>query len=365
MYLSNIKGSSFRNLDSFELTLGPDVNVVFGDNAAGKSSLLELIGYLISGRSFRTNKQQLLVTHDSSEFFVFGEFSDGARLGVNYSKTDKSRKIRLDGKNIRSLSQVAAIYPVQTISPESYHLIDSGPSERRKFVDWLLFHVEHSYLSTWQNFNRLLKQRNRLLRLGETTDRVKELESWDEQFLQIALEVDKQRKLLLAGQFSIVLKQLLESVKFEYTEEVRVSYYSGFTDKLQNKLIESRKSDFINGTTQYGPHKADIRIKIGSLLAKDVLSRGQKKLLINCLYLAQTAVLKKESKKDSLFVVDDFSSELDQYNQGFLLDTLQKQENVQIILSCLQPDMIKPFIKEYNSAMMFHVEHGVISQVMS
>ncbi len=362
MYLTNLKASKFRNLSSVEVMFGPDINVVYGDNAAGKSSLLELIGYLISGRSFRTSKHGLLVSHEEDQLSAFGEFSNGFKLGVSFSKKSKFKKVRLNGKNIRSLSEVAGLYPVQIISPESYHLVDSGPLERRKFLDWLLFHVEHSYSDNWQSFNRLLKQRNRLLRSGPSPSKFSELESWDIAFLDSALAIDRQRRSLVEGELSKSLRRLLESVNFEFAEEVTIAYYSGFTGALEERLQQTRQSDFASGSTQYGPHKSDMRIKVNKMLAKDMLSRGQKKVLINCLYLAQTEILKLATDKDSLFMIDDFSSELDVLNQGFLLDTLQKQKNVQIILSCLQPDMIKPFIKEYNSAMMFHVEHGVISK---
>jgi len=364
MYLSEFSYSSFRNLSDSKISLSRDINVIYGNNAAGKSSFLEAVCYLVSGRSFRTPKQNLMISHDFSDFTLFGKFSNNTKLGVTYSQTTKSKRIKLDEQLIKSLSLVAALYPVQVLSPESYHLVDSGPLERRKYIDWLLFHVEQSYQSSWSRFHRLLKQRNSYLRNAISFNKDDEFNLWDLEY-EKAAEVINFRRSNIIKLLEPELRQLLDVVGFELTNDLRLSYYSGYTGKLSNRLSAHRDLDLASGNTQYGPHKAELRIKIGKYLAKDVLSRGQKKLLVNALYLAQTKILKLATQKDSLFIIDDFSSELDESNQALLIDTLRLQDNVQIILSCLHPDMIKPFIKEYNGAAMFHVEQGKIEKVLN
>ena len=362
MFLSEFKADCFRNLSKFQIELSQDLNIISGDNAAGKSNLLEAINYLISGRSFRTSKQGLLIAHESDQFTLFGRFSNVSKLGVSYHRLDKTKRIKLNGEVIRSLSSVVSLYPVQVLSPESYHLIDSGPLERRKYLDWLLFHVEHSYHSCWIDFQRLLKQRNAFLRNGQSTINNNELEAWNIQYESAAVKVNKLRyeitKSLLPN-----IRKILDSVDFEFTNDLTISYYQGYTGSLLDKLRESKEKDLSSGNTHYGPHKGDLRLKVGKHLAKDILSRGQKKLLVNSLYLAQTDILKKRTQKDSLFIIDDFSSELDEANQISLIRTLGELNNVQIILSCLQADMIKPLIKEYNGVHMFHVEHGKIKAI--
>lgn len=362
MFLEEFHAHQFRNLTEFRIGLSRDLNVISGDNAAGKSSLLEAICYLVSGRSFRTAKQNLLVAHKSDEFALFGQFSNTTKIGVCYNESTKFKKIKLDGQVARTLSAVASLYPVQVLSPESYHLVDSGPLERRKYIDWLLFHVEHSYQKEWNNFQRLLKQRNAYLRLSQESFQLSELDSWNDQYSRSALIIDQFRK-SAADRLLPEVKRVLASIDFEYTDSLSISYYSGYTGSLVDKLQESQERDLASGTTQYGPHKADLRLKVGRHLAKDLLSRGQKKLLVNSLYLAQTQILKLETEKDSLFIVDDFSSELDESNQTVLVEALRKQKNVQIILSCLQADMLKSLIKGYNNVKMFHVEHGEVSEV--
>lgn len=362
MFLEEFHAHQFRNLSKFRIRLSQDLNVVSGDNAAGKSSLLEAVSYLVSGRSFRTAKQNLLVAHDQETFSLFGQFSDSTKIGVSYNTQTKVKKVKLDGQVAASLSTVASLYPVQVLSPESYHLIDSGPLERRKYIDWLLFHVEHGYQKDWKDFQRILKQRNAYLRLSNNGGQLSELKAWNEQYCQSALRIDSFRQSAAEWMLPEV-KKILSSINFEYMNDLKISYYSGYTGSLMDKLDESIERDLASGTTQYGPHKADLRLKIGRHLAKDLLSRGQKKLLVNSMYLAQTQLLKWKTKKDSLFIVDDFSSELDEANQMILIEALRKQENVQIILSCLQAGMLKSLIKGYNNVKMFHVEHGEINEV--
>ena len=360
MHLESLTANNFRNIESVTASLSKDLNVIFGDNAAGKSSFLEAITYLISGRSFRSSKQTTFSTYDSEGFTVFGSFSNADRIGVRFSNGDRVKTVKLNGKLIKSLAKVANLYPVQTLSPESYHLIDSGPNERRKFLDWLLFHVEHNYQNCWTSYNRILKQRNALLKARHSKTKQSELDSWTDPFLTAAAQIDNYRN-DIASQLTLALAVVLGDIGFEYADDIKLSYYSGYTGDLSLKLEDSFERDLASGTTQFGPHKADFKIKVKGNLVKDVLSRGQKKVLINSMFLAQTSLLKSKTHKDSLFIIDDFASELDESNQLSLVKALCDQENVQIIMSCLQPSMIKELIKEYNGVKMFHVERGVIT----
>jgi len=359
MYLSEISTDGFRNLNPCRIELSSDLNIIYGNNAAGKSSILEAINYLVSGRSFRTAKQNHLVTHNLDYFTLFGRFSDSSKIGVTYNNVDKTRRIKLNNELVRSLSSIASLYPAQTLSPESYHLIDSGPNQRRKYLDWLLFHVEHSYQNIWSDFYKALKLRNAFLKQSHSYVDINELEVWNKPFEQAADKVTKLRSRIAKVILAKVI-DILTRLQFSEAEQLRISYYSGYTGDLNSRLGESVAKDRLLGTTQYGPHKGDLRLKIGKHLAKDVLSRGQKKLLINGLYLAQTEILKENTQKDSLFMIDDFSSELDEGNQSALIRSLQEQNNVQIILSCLNADVLKHLIKGYNNVRMFHVEHGNI-----
>lgn len=361
MFLESIKTCNFRNLKPTKINLSKDLTIISGNNAAGKSSIIEAIVFLLSGRSFRTTKQTTLITHNSEELSTFGQFSSGLRVGIGINRVENKKTIKIDGKVIQSLSEIASIYPVQVLCPESYHLIDSGPLERRKYLDWLLFHVEHNYHKEWISFNRLLKQRNRCLKEQQQKRNNTALDVWDVQFIRYAEELTTKRSNILVRLTPLIIKTL-NTLTFECVEDLSFSYYSGYTGKLKQRLRESRERDIAVGSTQFGPHKADLKIKTKGRMVKDVLSRGQKKILINGLFISQTQELKNETSKDSLFIIDDFSSELDESNQTSLLAALRAQESVQIILSCLNPTMLKPLVKGYNNVNMFHVEHGKITQ---
>jgi len=188
-----------------------------------------------------------------------------------------------------------------------------------------------------------------------------ELELWNSEFVAQSLKITQFRQRLLVKLLP-KLNALLKKVDFSHGQLLLLDYLPGHKLDLMQQLSSSTERDIILGSTQNGPHRSDLAIMIGRDFAKDVLSRGQKKLLINCLYLAQTELLKEETGKDSVFIIDDFTSELDQFNQSVLIKTLKEQQNVQIFVSCLHPDMINFLIKEYNNAKMFHVKHGVVQE---
>lgn len=362
MYLRNFKHQGVRNLKSGKLELGQYLNVFYGNNGAGKSSVLEAIGFLTSGRSFRTNKLELVVNEKESEFFVFGQTDDSQTMGIQYQKSSKSKLIKVNSEKAKNLSSLSKLYPTQVLSPESYHLIDSGPGERRKYLDWCLFHVKHSYHQAWKRYSVILKQRNALLKKLSFAQLSQQIASWDKLLIEAANEVNRERT-EVSIQLQNLLKDTVNILDVEFCDSLKLSYYPGFTGDLAEKLQSSLQSDCDSGVTKFGPHKADLRIKVNGYLARDFLSRGQKKLLINAMYFAQTLLLKSMTAKNSLFIIDDFSSELDYDNQKVLLTMLLAQDNVQIILSCLQQDSLKWLEKGYNNAHMFHVEHGTVTSM--
>lgn len=363
MYLKSFSHKGIRNLTQGGLQLGKGLNMFYGDNGAGKSSVLEAIGFLASGRSFRTTKLDLIITKNESEFIVFGESDSHQKLGVMYTKKDKSKQIKVNGEKVSTLSSLSKLYPTQILSPESYHLIDSGPLERRKYLDWCLFHVKHQYHQCWKNYSNILKHRNALLKLSSKRNIKEEIISWNEQLLSAATLLNNERKAILV-QLEKHLNEIMSKLHLDFCESLSLGYYPGFTGELSEKLSSSFDYDCASGFTKFGPHKADLKIKVNGVLAKDFLSRGQKKVLINAMFLSQTLLLKSLTARNSLFIIDDFTSELDDENQKALLTMLLEQKNVQIILSCLEQDSLKWLKKRYNSAHMFHVEHGEITPIL-
>lgn len=363
MYLKTISFQGVRNLKPGKLDLSNRLNIILGLNGAGKSSLLESIGLLTVGRSFRTSKLDTMVSHNADEMLVVGHDGDKQTIGISYTKASKLKNIKIRGEKVNRLSQLTSLYPTQVISPESYHLIDSGPSERRKYLDWCLFHVKHDFYSVWKSYNNLLSHRNALLKNQfnrRTATIAGEIDSWNKQLCELAELISAARTDLLK-QLTEGLKITTESLSLSFSQDIQIAYYPGYGGELLPRLQESYEKDKKLGYTQYGPHKADLKIQVDGNNVKDYLSRGQKKVLINAMLLAQTNLLKASTNKASLFLIDDFSSELDEGNQQKMLDLLMKQENVQIFIACLQSDSLSWLKKRYNNARLFHVKQGEIS----
>ncbi|MDH5433123.1 MAG: DNA replication and repair protein RecF [Gammaproteobacteria bacterium] len=362
MFLKAFSFQGIRNLVDSSLQLNPKLNIITGNNGAGKSSLLESICLLTTGRSFRASKYENIINYNSQQFTLFGQTDTDVKLGLGYEQATNKKTIKINQEKINSLSHLASIYPTQILSPESYHMIDSGPSERRKFIDWLLFHVEHQYSDLWKSYMNTLNQRNALLKSSNLQYVKNQINVWDDQLDKYGLLITRYRSNLIE-KLSVCFKQIIESLNLTFADNVSLSLHLGYSGDLKDKLKQNLEADFKKGYTGFGAHKSDIKILVNKLSAKENLSRGQKKILINLFFLTQTILLKQKTEKNSLFIIDDFNSELDDYHQKLLLEQLLMQKNVQIFISCLQENPLNWLKKRYNSASMFHVEHGKVSAV--
>lgn len=194
MSLLSLHASQFRNLTAVSFNAHPQFNLFVGSNGSGKTSLLEAIYYLAHGRSFRTNRPQRLVQHDSDAFTLHAKLSAQQQTHSLGLKRDKHGQLvlRLNGANVNRLAEFAALLPVQLITPDSFRLFFGGPKERRQFFDMGLFHVEPNFFDCWLRFNKVLKQRNALLKTSRHYD--KQFQFWDEQYVSLAFELQQLRQ---------------------------------------------------------------------------------------------------------------------------------------------------------------------------
>ena len=192
MPLNNFTCTDFRCLQTAVLEFDPRYNLIVGPNASGKTSVLEAIAYLGRGRSFRGAPPQNLIRRGAGEFVLFGEAETGVReatIGVRNSR--EGLEIHIDGDKIQGAAGLAEILPLQVVDPDVHNLVAGGPEERRRYLDWIAFHVEHGYLEHWRRFRRALKQRNAALK--ETISR-DALAGWDRKLAETGLEVDEARR---------------------------------------------------------------------------------------------------------------------------------------------------------------------------
>jgi len=359
---------NFRNLADQKVSFSPFINIVNGKNGSGKSSLLESLYYLSVGKSFRSAKLDAIVQHNTSAFTLFSlsasstsnssSASNQYRVGIERAKNTNAL-IKVNGDFIRSATQLANISPTLLVEPETFELLDGGPNNRRRYMDWGVFHVEHNFSRAWKHYTKSLKQRNTLLRRGRI-DRT-EIAPWDAQMIKSSKWIDEYRCEYISSLVPVineVLSMLNQSMNID------ISYYRGWDKKTDYATVlgNAFDRDCRSGYSHQGPHRADIRIKTGGRYADEVLSRGQKKILIFAMILAQGKILKDRLNRKSIYLIDDISAELDSDHRKNLCAYLESLET-QVILTVVDTVSILPYFSEGIEKRMFHVEHGKVSQV--
>lgn len=353
MLLQQLSIQGLRNLKQVKLDFA-QLNVIYGDNGSGKTSVLEAIHYLALGRSFRTHLASRVINYDCDDFILFGRTQSHAIGLQRFRQGDVA--IKIDGQKAKKLTELLDHLPLQLITPESFDLLTGGPKNRRQFVDWGVFHMEPDFYAIWNKCKRLLKQRNSLLKRKAS---YKEISYWDRELVLYSQQLSELRNRYI-NSFNGVLQGIIE--RFLPDIEVTVSYSQGWDKKsdLTQLLEKNYPRDLALGYTTAGPHKADLRLRCGKIPVDDALSRGQLKLLVCALRIAQGVHLNTQVDKQTIYLVDDLSSELDQQKRQVLIDQLV-DTNAQLFLSVIDSDQIKQQTSKYQTK-MFHVEHGVITQ---
>ncbi len=349
MSLQLFTATNFRCLTGAVLEVDPQYNLIHGQNASGKTSILEGIAYLGRGKSIRGGTPQDLITHGQSEFLLLGKVRTGARVatvGVRNSK--EGLEVKIDGERKTSASALVQILPLQVIDPEVHNLVAGGPEQRRRYLDWIAFHVEQAYPERWRRFHRALKQRNAALRDGVAKASIA---AWDREFLESAVLVDETRRRVL----SIARQPLEETGIALLRSKVAFEYRRGWAieQTLEESLAMGWEKDCLAGTTRTGPQRAELRLIYDERQAKRLVSRGQQKLLACTMILAATEVVQTALERPLLLLLDDPAAELDEEALAELLKRVFRLGS-QIIATALEPETLQ-FPEQ---PAVFHVKHG-------
>jgi DNA replication and repair protein RecF len=328
--LRRLQVTDFRCLQSAVLDLDPRFTLISGANASGKTSLLEAIYVLGRGRSFRTRRLEHLIRHDTERFVVFGEIeTTDRRIPVGVEGSSSGVRAQIAGSRASSLAELAVVLPVQIIDPEIHRLIEEGPSRRRRFLDWGVFHVKQSFMGHWQRYHQVLKQRNAALKSGQPHSAVA---AWDGDLVRYGLLLTDARSeyvALLADQTKAISRNLLGM-------EAELSYRAGWArdQSFAESLQQSRGYDQASGATQVGPHRADLSIRLNGMAVKDRISRGQQKLLAAALLIAQLKLFPEGAAVQPSLLLDDPAAELDDDRlTGLIREVLG--HSVQLIVTTL------------------------------
>ncbi len=355
MAISRLIIENFRNLSAVDLEFDHGFNFLVGKNGSGKTSLLESIFYLGHGRSFKSSVTTRIIRYEQPHFTLHGRIQERQhQWSVGLQKLRQGSSIvKINGEDGNKIADLAHLLPMQLITPEGLTLLNGGPAFRRAFLDWGLFHHQSYFHAAWSNLYRLLKQRNAALL--QTYD-YGQLKIWDVELTKLAHQVSQWR-----AEYAEALRPEIEQTcrLFLPELEISLSFHQGWEkDSDYGELLKQNfERDKAIGYTVVGPQKADFRFKANGLPVEDVLSRGQLKLLMCALRLAQGEHLMAQKNRHCIFLIDDFASELDESKRALLAERLQNSGS-QVFVTAISQDQLQQM--QPSQQRVFHVENGVI-----
>lgn len=375
MALVKLQTENFRNLSPAPVNFSPSINLLYGANGSGKTSVLEAIGYLGLGRSFRVSRHHAVVSHGQQKLTVFGGLDGGTitqeipasapgeikhRVGMSRDVSAKETTLRVDGEPVRNLSSLARHLPVSVIDPGVFDIVAGGPGKRRQFLDWAVFHVEPSFASIWQQCQRVTSQRNQILRNGRMDEAL--MKVWDTQYMELAERLTQARKDTF-DRFIEAFHRVLAEIDTPWVDGLKLDYYAGWdvSQPLVEVLRTHREQERKVGHTLYGPNRADIRLRFQGRPVAETFSRGQQKTLVILMKIAQGMVL-SDAGKQVTFLLDDINAELDVGHRAMLAQKLYELKCQVFITSIEAPkpeDLWRHTKPEYR---LFHVEHGNLTE---
>jgi len=355
MQLGQLHIKNFRNIQDTILDPVHGVNLIIGDNASGKTSLLEAIYYLSHVRSFRTQYVTDLILRQSPYLQLVAHIKneDNQIIPFGIRRSRNKSEIRVNKQPVKRVSDIAAQFPVLAIHPDSYKLITGSPSQRRQYLDWGVFHVEHGFFQAWQRFRKALQQRNAALKSKQKFD---VCQLWNKEINNTAHYIDQLRE-----QYFLNLSPYLVDLSKQFFEDdsISIEYKRGWPDdtNLIDLLESNLQKERMKGYTYYGPHRAEITIKVNGQSAQTCISRGQQKSLVALMRLAQARQFTESTGRSCVLLYDDLAAELDSKHRQMILSVLSAM-NIQLFLTAIEKNQID--LSEWPTKRMFHVEHGAI-----
>jgi len=353
MSLIDLQIHHLRNISSARCTLHPHLNIFWGANGSGKTSLLEAVYLLSTGHSFRTREIAPLISATQPLLTVFAATDTQESVSIQKSVSGPTI-VKLNKQACYSSSELAHFLPCQVFYQDIFHIIDAGPTVRRSLLDWGLFHVKQAYHPLWKDYRRVLKQRNALLRQKA---KQQDFAAWDKLLETLANQLDT-----LRADYFVSWAQSFETVLAQLSDiPCTIRYYKGWDRKESGKelsavLAEQFTSDLQRQYTQSGAHQADIYFDLSRLKAKQSLSRGQQKIILIALKLAQAQLL----AQPCVYLLDDIAAELDAQHLQRLFDCI-RTINGQFLLTVI--DLPHLPVPPDLAAAVFSIADGQVNYV--
>ena len=346
MQVNSIKLNNFRNISSIELEACDGVNVIYGENAQGKTNILEAMWLFTGCKSFRGAKDNELIKFGENFSKINLEFSDNLREKKSeIIIADKKKNASLNGVSLRSTAELIGSFYAVIFSPVHLSLIKDGPSARRKFLDTALCQLKPSYAEHLAGYKRALVQRNALLKdLHLNSELYDMLDTWDDQLARYSACVIKERiqyidllsdysKNIYSG-----ISENKEDFSVFYSKKINKDYSVKdiYLSEIEN-LKNSRKEDIFSKTTTVGPHRDDLEILINNVSARSFGSQGQQRSCALALKLGESEIIKKVTGETPVALLDDVMSELDEKRQDYVLNHINDR---QVFLTCCDPSQV-------------------------
>ena len=356
MSITRLTINNFRNITEHTLHPCNGFNVIHGINGSGKTSLLEAIYTLSTGKSFKSKDITQLIQHKKKQFSVFGEYSvDNLSNSIGIVKhINNIRKIQINNEKCKSIVSLAKLLPVQIITTDSHKIFHDGPKYRREFLDRGVFHVNPKFITHWKNYQKALKQRNAALKMKAGKN---EIIYWDNTIIKEGNEITSLRKAYLSELNPIINK--LSTELLTNIPEITIKIFQGWSRdvSLEDALRKNILNDCRYGFTREGPHRSDVIIKTSNgSLVKDFLSQGQQKILAYCLNISQSILLKEMKKRESVYLIDDLPSELDHISINNVMNIL-KTTNSQLFITSIDEKNLTDILSNHE-VKLFHMKRG-------
>ncbi len=358
MKIRSLKLKNYRNYDLLKLDFDGAANIFYGDNAQGKTNILEAVYISGTTKSHRGAKDRELIRFGQDESHIEAIVE---KNGIDYQldmhlKKNSPKGIAINKMPIRKASELFGIVNFVFFSPEDLNIIKNGPSERRRFIDMELSQLDRVYLSNLTNYNRIVNQRNHLLKSmgigGELKDT---LEVWDMQLIQYGDKIIERRK-----EFLDRVNEIISSIHKKLTgdrEEIQVIYEpSNGNLTLEQALQKNRERDIRIKSTSAGPHRDDICFMVGGLDIRRYGPQGQQRTAALSLKLSEIELVKQAAKDTPVLLLDDVLSELDKHRQNYLLDSIN---DIQTLITCTG---VEDFVNHrFYINKVFHVHGGQVT----
>lgn len=356
MYIKNIKLKHFRNYEEQEINLKENINVFFGNNAQGKTNIVEAIFLCALGKSFRTNKEKELIKFNKEKSFVEIEYSKKDREGkISYSIGEK-KEIFINDIKIKKMSDILGNINIVLFSPEDINILKDGPSNRRKFINMLISQLRPNYVYCYNLYLKVLEQRNNYLK-NIKNNKIDEnlLDIYDEKLADYGITINQYR-----NEFIEKIKEKINDIHKNITEEkeeIKVKYISDCfeKEKFLRKIKENRKKDLLRGYTSCGIQRDDILFYINGKQVDIYGSQGQQRTTILSLKLCELEIIKDEIGEAPILLLDDFMSELDENRKN---NVLKNMKDMQIIITCTENIKL-----EETKINAYHVKEGNVLKI--